>query len=169
LGKSIINLGTIFGFLIISTLAVAKVSVDLGVSEFQKRDYLKRSIDVASIEGLVKEEYSPKYVQISAIKIKITESLSGHYRSGDKITCKIIDSLKMIAPFEEQILDKTLDLQQGEEILVYLGESKKGCEVAHLSKITNGIVHFPDYKKQSKVDIPMREAKANILSALMNK
>ena len=132
---------------------------DIGMTDFLRRNHKSHFVILGTISNITKKKYSESFYQIKSLLITSEKNL-GSYPKGQvykAIECAIISDLSMIAPFEQQILDKPLNLKEGERVVVYLGIDGSLCEIIHLSKVEGSNIVFPAYKKQEELKIPLEK------------
>ncbi|MNJ99766.1 hypothetical protein D3C87_175470 [compost metagenome] len=134
---------------------------EIGIDDFLRRKYQAYFVVLGEISNLNKMKYSNSFYQIKSVRIAADKTLGKAPKDlvYEPIDCAIISDLNMIAPFEQQILDKPLNLIKDEHVVAYLGIDGSQCEVVHLSKIEGTNIAFPAYKGQGEHKISMEDFK----------
>jgi len=151
----ILNLLSILSFLV-SAGCRSENDPELGIVEFLKQPYQQKMIGMGAIAKVNKTKISRHftYVESSELSLKkIIFSTSKEINQSANPTCLFIPSAKMIAPFEQTAMDRTWNVNEREEVIVYLGFQEGKCYISHLSKVVRGRVQFPEFKGQSNIEI----------------
>lgn len=145
--------------ILISAGCRADKDPELGIVEFLKQPYQQKLIGRGSIAKVNKTKISRHFTYVDSAELalkKIIFSTSKEINQSANPTCLFIPSAKMIAPFEQTVMDRTWNVKEGEEVIVYLGFQEGKCYISHLSKVVQEKVQFPEFKGQSETEI--REA-----------
>jgi len=129
--------------------------IETGLKEFSEQKYNLYIVAIGIISDINYVHFSPRFKQVKNLKLDIVSVIGSHpsaFKSLE-VVCNIRSDINMIAPFEEQVFDKTLSIKKGEKVLVYLGKNNEMCNIVHMSKFEQGKLHFPQFKDQEPLII----------------
>jgi hypothetical protein len=131
--------------------------VDTGLDVFKKTDYQSYSVITGKV---IKDADAEDRKNIDLVKFEGTKVLASSPKESplENISCRVLDELRMVAPPPSWTgLHRTLDLHSGQEVLAYVGIKDSQCEVVHISKISDGQIHFPKWKNQEPMTIKSQD------------
>ena len=154
-------------FLVIFLNSISCRALDFGMSNFASQKFNESCILIANIEKSVFRDISPRWRKLSGIKFSTKSILTRHPSTAH---CSARDASidlmgDLIAPFEKESLDETIEIKRGELVLLYLGRRGDEWQVSHLSKIKGNSIQFPALNQQAAFNLDIGKAKEQINSA----
>lgn len=127
---------------------------DFGVNEFAERKVTNPAIIIGKITKVDYKFYSPRHKEVVVLHIGEIEIIHPKKSSNfNDLSCSFDRYHPLIATFQLQQFHEPLNLYPDETVFLYVGISSDGCEISHVSKIDDGILHFPKYQDHPAIDI----------------